>query len=221
MTSLPDPILYSFRRCPYAIRARLALTVSGTRCELREVTLRAKPAAMLEASRKGTVPVLLLPGGRALDESLDIMRWALACNDPEGWLERNDEALIAANDGPFKHDLDRYKYPEKHGTDPLVHRHRAWLFLRELEGLLSASDQLAGSTRGLADAAILPFVRQFAAVDQAWFGLQPMPHLQAWLTAHLQSDLFAAIMAKITPWSPGDLPLAFPTGGLAGSAATR
>jgi glutathione S-transferase len=191
----------------------MALAVSGTACELREVTLRAKPAAMLDASPKGTVPVLVLPDGRVLDESLNIMRWALTRNDPEGWLARGDDALIAANDGPFKHDLDRYKYPEKHSADPLVHRGRGLAFLSELEARLSASDQLAGSARGLADAAIMPFVRQFAAVDQGWFDLQPMPQLQAWLTAHLQSDLFAAIMVKVKPWLPGDRPIVFPTGG--------
>lgn len=204
MTGLPDPILYSFRRCPYAMRTRMALAVSGTRCELREVALRAKPAAMLEASPKGTVPVLVLPDGGVLDESLDIMRWALARSDPEGWLERDDPALVAANDGPFKHDLDRYKYPEKHGADPLVHRQRALAFLRELEARLSRSDQLAGSIRGLADAAIVPFVRQFAAVDRSWFGREQLPRVQAWLDAHLRSSLLAATMAKATPWLPPD-----------------
>lgn len=202
MTGLPDPILYSFRRCPYAMRARMALAVSGTRCEVREVALSAKPAAMLEASPKGTVPVLVLPGGGVLDESLDIMRWALARSDSEGWLERDDPALIAANDGPFKHDFDRYKYPDRHGADPLVHRQRALAFLRELDARLSRSDQLAGSIRGLADAAIMPFVRQFAAVDRSWFGHQQLPRVQAWLDAHLRSDLFTAIMAKATPWVP-------------------
>ncbi|HEY0043571.1 MAG TPA: glutathione S-transferase [Allosphingosinicella sp.] len=223
--SLTDPILYSFRRCPYAIRARLALAVSGTGCELREVVLRAKPAAMLEASPKGTVPVLVLPDGRVLDESLDIMRWALSRHDPEGWLERDDPALIAANDGAFKHDLDRYKYPQKHGADPLLHRARALAFLHTLEARLSRSGQLAGAVRGVADAAIVPFVRQFAAVEPAWFGLQPLPHVQAWLAGHVQSDLFAAVMKKAAPWAPGAPPLPFsfpfPMRGLAGSAATR
>ena len=124
MTGPTDPILYSFRRCPYAIRARLALAVSGTRGELREVKLSAKPQAMLDASPKGTVPVLVLPGGTMLDESLDIMRWALAKRDPEGWLTRDDAALIAMNDGPFKHDLDRFKYPERHGADPRAHQRK-------------------------------------------------------------------------------------------------
>lgn len=182
----------------------MALAVSGTRCDVREVALSAKPAAMLSASPKGTVPVMILPGGGVLDESLDIMRWALARNDPEGWLERDDPALIAANDGPFKHDLDRYKYPEKHGADPLVHRQRALAFLRELEARLSRSAQLAGSTRGLADAAIVPFVRQFAAVNPAWFGREQLPRLQAWLDPHLRSDLLAATMAKATQRLPRD-----------------
>lgn len=174
----------------------MALAVGGTRVELREVALRAKPAAMLEASPKGTVPVLVLPGGGVVDESLDIMRWALARSDPEAWLERDDPALIAVNDGAFKHDLDRYKYPQKYGTDPLVHRQRALAFLRDLEARLSRSSQLAGPVRGLADAAILPFVRQFAAVDRAWFDGERLPRVQAWLDAHLRSALFAAIMAK-------------------------
>jgi glutathione S-transferase len=207
MTRLPDPILYSFRRCPYAIRARMALAVSGTRCEVREVALRAKPAAMLEASPKGTVPVLVLPDGGVLDESLDIMRWALARSDPEGWLERDDPALIAANDGPFKHDLDRYKYPEKHGAYPLVHRQRALAFLRELEARLSRSDQLGGAVRGLTDAAIVPFVRQFAAVDRSLFDREQLPRLQAWLDAHLRSNLLYAIMAKGSTLAGSELSL--------------
>jgi glutathione S-transferase len=207
MTGLPDPILYSFRRCPYAMRARMALAVSDTRCELREVALRAKPAAMLEASPKGTVPVLVLPDGGVLDESLDIMRWALARSDPEGWLERDDPALIAANDGPFKHDLDRYKYPERHGADPLVHRQRALAFLGELEARLSHFDQLAGAVRGLTDAAIVPFVRQFAAVDRSLFDREQLPRLQAWLDAHLRSNLLYAIMAKGSTLAGSELSL--------------
>ncbi len=182
----------------------MALAVSGTHYEAREVALRAKPAALLAASPKGTVPVMVLPGGGVLDESLDIMRWALARSDPEGWLERDDPKLIAANDGPFKHDLDRYKYPAKHGADPVVHRQRALEFLRRLEARLSCSAQLAGSHRGLADAAIMPFVRQFAAVDPSWFGREQLPRLQAWLDAHLRSDLFTATMAKATQRLPVD-----------------
>ena len=199
-----DPILYSFRRCPYAMRARLALAVSGTRCELREVKLSAKPEAMLAASPKGTVPVLVLPGGTVIDESLDIMHWALTRSDPEHWLARDDPALIAACDGPFKHALDHYKYPQRHGEDALVHREQGLAFLRELDQRLTTAGQLCGPTRGLADAAIMPFVRQFAAVDPDWFAAQPLPHLKTWLEGHLASPLFHAVMLRFALWSPGD-----------------
>lgn len=195
----PDPVLYSFRRCPFAMRARLALAVSGTRFELREVKLAAKPAAMLAASPKGTVPVLVLPDGRVIDESLDIMRWALAASDPDGWLKHDDAGLIAANDGPFKQDLDRYKYAERHDSDPLVHRTRGLRFLRQLDALLATGGRL----EGLSAAAILPFLRQFAAIDRAWFAAQPLPHLAPWLARHVASDLFQSIMRRVPPWSPG------------------
>ncbi|MEO7814086.1 MAG: glutathione S-transferase [Sphingomicrobium sp.] len=197
MTLKADPILYSFRRCPYAMRARLALAVSGTRVELREVKLSAKPDAMLAASPKGTVPVLVLPDGAVIDESLDIMRWALTSNDPEGWLERDHAALIAANDGPFKHALDRYKYPERYGVEPLAHRALGLNFLRETDAWASTP-----TARGMTDAAIIPFVRQFAAVDPRWFAAQPLPQLHAWLDDYLGSDLFAAIMQREPAPSP-------------------
>jgi glutathione S-transferase len=188
----------------------LAVTVAGVRCELREVKLSAKPAAMLEASPKGTVPVLVLADGRVIDESLDIMRWALARHDPEGWLQREDAPLIAANDGPFKRDLDRYKYPERHAADPVAHRTRGVVFLSGLEDRLAAGPQLCGTLRGITDAAIMPFVRQFAAVDPAWFADQALPRVQSWLAGHLASDLFAAIMLRPKRWEPGDVPLFLP-----------
>ena len=194
------------------MRARLALAVSGARCELREAKLRAKPASMLAASPKGTVPVLVLPDGTVIDESLDIMRWALARCDPEGWLARDDAALIAANDQGFKRDLDRYKYPERHDADPLEHRERGLIFLHELDARLSNGGQLCGVARGFVDAAMMPFVRQFAAVDQQWFAVQHLPHLQTWLSEHLASDLFHAAMIRVAPWSPGDAPVLFPGG---------
>lgn len=209
MTAPTDPVLYSFRRCPYAMRARLALAVSRTRCELREIKLSAKPQALLAASPKGTVPVLILPDGEVIDESIDIMHWALVNRDPEGWLARDDAALIAANDGPFKHDLDRYKYPERYGADAFVHRARGLAFVHELDNRLADAGQLCGPARGLADAAIMPFVRQFAAVDREWFDTRPLPHLKAWLAGHLASDLFTAIMVRTSPWSPGDPPIVF------------
>jgi glutathione S-transferase len=201
------PVLYSFRRCPFAMRARLAIAVSDTDCTLREVKLSAKPEAMLAASPKGTVPVLVLPDGRVIDESLDIMRWALAKRDPEHWLEGDDPALIARNDGPFKHDLDRYKYPDQHGLDPIIHRAMGLDFLMELESRLVRTRQLSGSDRAMTDAAIMPFVRQFAAVDHAWFDQQPLPRLKVWLANHISSELFKMIMLRAAPWSPGDQPI--------------
>ena len=201
MTLTPEPILYSFRRCPYAMRARLALAVSGTWVELREVRLSAKPAEMLTASPKGTVPVLVLPGGAVIDESLAIMRWALAIADPEDWLERADGALIAANDGPFKAALDRYKYPQRYDVDPLPHRALSLYFLREIDWLIAAGGRI-GERRGLTDAAIVPFVRQFAAVEPNWFDAQPLPRLRPWLADYLGSDLFGSIMLRESVPSP-------------------
>ncbi len=201
------PILYSFRRCPYAMRARLALLVSGTDCELREVKLADKPAAMIAASAKATVPVLVTAGGAVIDESLDIMRWALARHDPEGWRAGDDAALIAATDGPFKHHLDRYKYPERHGADPAMHRAAGLALLAELEARLAAQPHLCGDRRSLADAAILPFVRQFAATDADWFAAQPLPGVQRWLAAGLAAPLFARAMVRHKPWRPGEAPV--------------
>lgn len=210
MTTNALPILYSFRRCPYAMRARLALAISDTRCELREVKLSAKPEALLVASPKGTVPVFVLPGGAVIDQSIDIMRWALARNDPERWLECDDPDLIAANDGIFKYHLDRYKYPERHATDPVEHRDKALSFLKEFDTYLAGARRNAGSG-SLTEFAIMPFVRQFAAVDEAWFG-QALPGLHAWLHEHLASELFNAIMLRLPPWQSGDPPVIFPTG---------
>ena len=183
------------------MRARLALAVSGTHYELREVRLSDKPAAMLLASPKGTVPVLQLASGEVIDESLDIMRRVLETRDPEAWLARDDRALIAINDSAFKHDLDRYKYPERHDCDPLAYRERGLVFLRELDVRLAAAGQLCGSIRGFADAAIMPFVRQFAATDREWFEAQRLPRLKTWLAGHLASELVRTIMVRVTPWS--------------------
>jgi glutathione S-transferase len=203
------PVLYSFRRCPYAMRARLALLVSGQACEIREVKLSAKPAELLAASAKATVPVLMLSDGRVIDESLDVMRWALERNDPERWLDGDDAELIAANDGPFKHALDRTKYPERHVSDPKVHRAQGLAFLATLEARLATNPNLCGAAMTLADAAILPFVRQFAAIDRAWFATQPLPAVQAWLAWHLASPLFETAMIRLAPWQRGDAPVIF------------
>jgi glutathione S-transferase len=200
-------VFYSFRRCPYAMRARLALAVSGTWHEHREVRLSDKPAAMLSVSPKGTVPVLQTTDGMVIEESLDIMRWALRGRDPEGWLMRDDPALIANNDSMFKHDLDRYKYADRHGSNPEAHRESGLHFLRELDVRLTAAGQLCGRSRGLTDAAIMPFVRQFAGVDRDWFEAQHLPYLQLWLANHVASNLFDEIMYRTAPWSQGDRPI--------------
>ncbi len=208
----PRPVLYSFRRCPYAMRARLALIVSGTICEIREVKLADKPAEMIAASPKATVPVLVLPDGRVIDESLDIMRWALDRNDPEHWRDHAEDALIAVNDGSFKHHLDRYKYPDRHASDPTAHRGAGLELLRGLEARLVSNVYLCGEARGLTDAAIMPFVRQFAETDRLWFDAQPLPGVQAWLARQLAAPLFAAAMIRLAPWRAGDTPIIFPDG---------
>ncbi len=199
---MTDPILYSFRRCPYAMRARMALAISGISHEVREVKLREKPAAMLAASPKGTVPVLVLAEGQVIDESIDIMRWALGRNDPENWLRGDDAALIATNDGKFKHHLDRTKYPDRYPVDGVDHRAAGLAYLTMLESRLTGQAWLCGDRRSLADAAIMPFVRQFAAIDRAWFDAQPLPEIQRWLTIQIASPLFQGVMAVRSQWLP-------------------
>lgn len=188
----------------------MALAISATACHIREVKLSRKPAELLAASPKATVPVLVLPTGEVIAESLDIMRWALSRNDPEGWLEREDCTLIAANDSRFKHHLDRYKYPSRHASDPLSHRAAALALLAALEARLVNQENLSGGTRGITDIAIFPFVRQFAGVDPAWFETQPLPRLQAWLERHRASPLFSAVMLRLNPWDPSQDPIEFP-----------
>ena len=192
------------------MRARLALLVSGITCELREVKLSDKPQQMIDASPKATVPVVVLDDGTVLEESIEIMRWALGRSDPLDWLSRSDDALIATNDGPFKHALDRYKYPNRHGSDPHQHRKDGIDLLRPLNEVLANQPQLSGATIGMTDAAIMPFVRQFAATDREWFDTQDLPHLIAWLDAHLASDLFARCMVRHKPWQAGDDVIPFP-----------
>jgi glutathione S-transferase len=191
------PILYSFRRCPYAMRARMALRVAGIEVELREVSLRDKPTELLAASPKGTVPVLVLPEGEVIDESLDIMRWALAQSDPGHWLAPGEQMvpLIAVNDGPFKFHLDRAKYANRYpGDDPAYHRGEAVKFLAPLEDRLAQLAFLFDDAPSLADIAIFPFVRQFARADETV--LTGSPLLKAWLTSLESSVVFRAVMEK-------------------------
>jgi UPF0176 protein len=209
------PILWSFRRCPYAIRARLALKASGIAVTLREVVLRDKPAAFVAVSSKATVPVLQLSDGRVLDQSLDIMRWALSANDPHGWLRVDEEAavqtLVTLNDGAFKRALDRYKYAPRHPERPATsYRDEAVdVLLAPLEHRLQAQRFLLRDTPSLADMAILPFVRQFAAVDAAWFAGAPLPRLRAWTAGLAASPQFDAVMVKFEAWRPGDADVLF------------
>ena len=195
--------LYSFRRCPYAMRARMALRYSGVEVSIVEVSLKAKPAEMLALSSKGTVPVLDVDG-RVIDESLEIMRWALAQNDPQDWLLKDDPqgqltiaALIEANDQSFKVHLNRYKYAERYPEQPMAfYRAEGEVFLRKLEEMLASRDYLLADHPSLADVALMPFVRQFAHVDREWFAQTPYRRLQAWLQRFIESDLFTSIMAK-------------------------
>ena len=217
MSNPSKPVLYSFRRCPYAMRARLALCASGTECELREVVLRDKPEAMLMASSKATVPVLEVTPGTVIDESLSIMLWSLRRCDPEGWMNPDAVsleqmmALIEEADSDFKSNLDRYKYPNRYEDANAEHyRSQGEKFLSKLDMMLKHSPYLFGSRICLADMAIAPFIRQFANTDRDWFDATPYHALQRWLVEFLESDRFASIMHKYPKWEPGDPATMFP-----------
>lgn len=205
------PILYSFRRCPYAIRARMAIAYASITLEMREVALANKPAAMLAISPKGTVPVLQL-SDRVIDESIEVMRWALSQSDPENWLavdsQQEQSTLIEENDNEFKGWLDKYKYwdryPEQSQQD---YRIKAENFLSTLELRLQQNSYLLGDNICMADIAIFPFIRQFAFVDKPWFDDADYPLVQRWLNQFLQSKLFEQVMEKHALWQqPDDQP---------------
>jgi len=212
------PVLYSFRRCPYAMRARMAISYSAIAVELREVELRDMPTSLLACSPKATVPVLVLPGGAVLEESRDIIDWALAINDPDDWLPRPGEMpgeqiwqLVDTSDTSFKQQLDHYKYAERypeHSAD--YYRTQGEVFLAQLEQRLQKNDWLCGDRMTVADVSIFPFVRQFANVDKAWFDETAYLRLQAWLDSLLYSALFTRVMDKYPPWHEGDTPVMFP-----------
>lgn len=199
------PRLYTFRRCPYAMRARMALLQAGRVFEAVEVSLRDKPASLLALSPKATVPVLQLPDGSVIDESWDIMRWALAAPDAQGWWARAQSPanleLVRRNDGDFKHHLDRWKYPQRYASETLTpdaNRDRALdVLLRTLEVRLQGAPFLGGSTLCATDLAVMPFVRQFAAVDPEWFATLDLPSVRSWLNGWLVNPLFAACMVKL------------------------
>ena len=214
------PVLYSFRRCPYAMRARLALAYAQCQVEIREIVLRDKPHQMVEISPKATVPVLQLQDGSVIDESFDIMRWALQKNDPDQWLASNndDSAGILAwlvietdIDGHFKRALDRYMYFERFPELSMEsYRSEGEVFIAKLENKLAGRDYLLGDKKSLADMVVLPFVRQFAHVDKAWFTGRPYPNVQRWLAEFVASDLFLAVMKQYQPWQEGDAVTVFP-----------
>ena len=205
---MSNPILYSFRRCPYAMRARMSLLESDGEVELREVILRDRPEHMMEISPKGTVPVLFLPDGTVIEESLDIMLWSL----DESWLVGDWKNLIDVNDGKFKHHLDRYKYNNRYENvlSSEEHREHAVSILKTYDERLSKQAYLCGDSISIADLALSPFVRQFANTDRAWFDQIPLPHLHNWLEGILESHLFQACMVKHKQWQDGDEPISLP-----------
>lgn len=202
---MTKPILYSFRRCPYAMRARMSLLESGVEVELREVILRDRPEHMMDISPKGTVPVLLLPDGTVIEESLDIMLWSL----DESWLAGDWKELIDVNDGDFKHHLDRYKYNNRYENvlSSDEHREHALSILRTYDERLSNQAYLCGDSISLADLALSPFVRQFANTDRGWFDQLPLLHLHNWLIGILEGDLFKSCMVKHKQWENGQVPI--------------
>lgn len=218
------PILYSFNRCPYAMRARLGLLYAGIVCEIREVDLKNKPSHMLEISPKGTVPVLLLPDGQVLEESSDILDLAISRRDTDGWGDLNPvqkaltDDLVNYNDFMFKNQLNRYKYPSRfmdewgdftEQTFSLKNRKEALIFLSRLEELLSANTYLLKDTLSRADIVIIPFIRQFSMVEPDWFANASFPNVRTWLGTFLESDLFKRAMIARDPWKPGDAPILF------------
>lgn len=192
--------LYSYRRCPYAMRARMALLYAGISVDIENIDFKNKPAEMLEISPKGTVPVLKRADGTVIDESLDIMEWALSENDPEGWLDAEEimlDTLLTHNDGPFKEALNTYKYADRHTKEDVNTAQQEGLnFLKQLDRQLSETKYLCADHITLADIAIFPFVRQFANVDHEWFEDQELKNLKKWLNKRLESDLFQTIMEK-------------------------
>lgn len=208
------PLLYSFRRCPYAIRARLGIAFADLTVEIREIVLRNKPAHMLEISPKGTVPVLQLASGEVIEESIEILQWALEQQDPHDLLNTNltqADALIKRNDNEFKHWLDRYKYFERYPEhSQLEYREKGEVFIQELEELLANNTYLLGHKISKADIAIMPFVRQFAHVDRETFYNLPYPQVQNWLKNWLEHPVFIQTMKKYTPWEEGGERLKFP-----------
>ena len=200
------PILYSFRRCPYAMRARMALILASKKCELREILLKDKPAQMLQVSSKGTVPVLQFPN-KVLDESLDIISWAMESPAPNVHTytaaeELSTQELIQLFDSKFKHHLDRYKYSSRYGVDPLEHQEACKVILENLEAHINPSPWIFGKQISLLDISILPFIRQYKIANPDWFFAQNFTKVIALLNYFEKSDLFGQAMQKFELWDP-------------------
>ena len=207
---MDTPVFYSFRRCPYCMRAHMALKYSGVRVELREVDLQNYPPQAREISAKATVPVLHLPDGTVIDESWDILKWALAQNDPDHWLGENNEhaldaeILIETNDFSFKEDLDRYKYADRYPEHSEEHyREACEEYIAELEDMLSENCYLLADRLSLADIGVFPFVRQFSLVDKEWFEQAPYPLVRQWLNTLIDTELFTDAFQKHELWQQG------------------
>jgi len=212
------PILYSFRRCPFAMRARWALLEAGLIVHWREIELKHKPVEMLESSAKGTVPVLVLPNGTVIDESEAVMRWALAQADPRGLLRAADaSALIAQNDGVFKRHLDRFKYTDRYpGESRDEHRDAGLRILADWSQRLEQNPWLLGPVISLADAALWPFVRQWRFADPDAFEANgQLAPLREWLQRFLDDPSFERLMQRADPWCSGGLQPLFPADAIA------
>jgi len=202
------PVLYSLQHCPYAMRARMGIGLAGQLVMLRAVTTKNKPEEMLAASPKGTVPVLVLDDGSVIDESLDIMLWALNKSDPLNLLYTQDSnalpamlMLIALNDEQFKPSLENYKLARrKHEVSEIYYRRECEVFVAQFEFILSRQEYFMGETPSLSDYALLPFIRQFARVDRQWYLQSPYPNLRRWLNSHLQTPFFTKVMTKFPLW---------------------
>lgn len=213
------PQLYSLRHCPYAMRARLAIYKSKQPIELRDVVLKNKPAEMLAASPKGTVPTLVLPSSQVIDESLDVMLWALNQSDPDNLLYNNSGsanaladmlALIQQFDEQFKTCLEQYKCAKRYHEGNLVEcRQACEIYVQDLEQRLTQHEYLFGQQESLADIALLPFIRQFAKVERSWYVQSPYANIKKWLNRYLQSAMFTKVMAKYPLWSTGSEAIIF------------
>ena len=213
-TNFKYPILYTFRRCPYAMRARFAISSSKIKVEVREIKLKEKPSEFLKLSPKGTVPVLITNSGEVLEESLDIIYWALNKNDPHKWLAKgkleNQDIIKLLDDleNKFKPNLDKYKYPSRFsGVDQYLHRDKNLCFLKKLNSYLENNKSLNCEHLSLLDYAIFPFVRQFRNVDQDWFDKLNFIFLNKWINQIIDSKDFSSIMKKFKKWEPNDVPI--------------